>query len=43
MENYLLAANLVVWLCICGYAAFLAGRQRNLERRLKQLETLYDE
>ncbi|GAB6035703.1 hypothetical protein JCM15519_02620 [Fundidesulfovibrio butyratiphilus] len=41
MENYLLAANVVVWLGICGYVGFLALAQRSLERRLKQLETLH--
>jgi len=39
-ENYLLAANVVVWLGVCGYVVFVAARQKHLERRLKQLETL---
>ena len=39
-EQYLLAANVVVWLGLCGYLAFVAARQKHLERRLKQLETL---
>jgi CcmD family protein len=39
-EGYLLAANAVVWLGLCGYLAFLASRQKRLEQRLKQLETL---
>ncbi|MFP5238263.1 MAG: CcmD family protein [Acidobacteriota bacterium] len=42
-ENYLLAANVVVWLGLCGYMAFVASRQKRLERRLKQLETLQDD
>ena len=42
-ESYLLAANVVVWLGVCGYVLFVAGRQRRLERRLKQLEALRDE
>lgn len=43
MDTYLLTANIVVWLGICGYVGFLALEQRNLERRLKQLETLHDD
>ena len=39
-EQYLLAANVVVWLGLCGYLAFVAVRQKHLERRLKQLEAL---
>jgi len=42
-EGYLLAANVVIWVGICGYVLFVAGRQRHLERRLKQLEALRDE
>ena len=40
-ENYLLAANVLVWLGLCGYLAFVASRQKRLERRLKQLETMH--
>ena len=39
-QGYLLAANVVVWLGLCGYMAFVASRQKRLERRLKQLEAL---
>jgi CcmD family protein len=42
-ENYLLAANVAVWLGVCGYLLFLAGRQKRLERRLRQLETLRED
>jgi len=42
-ETYLLAANVVVWLGLCGYLAFVAARQKRLEQRLKQLETLNDD
>jgi len=42
-QTYLLAANVIVWLGICGYVAFLATRQGRLERRLKQLEALQDD
>jgi CcmD family protein len=44
MQNftYLLAANVVVWLGIGAYVAFLAGRSRRLARRIEQLE-LFDE
>uniref|UniRef100_A0A7C4EJ74 CcmD family protein n=1 Tax=Fundidesulfovibrio putealis TaxID=270496 RepID=A0A7C4EJ74_9BACT len=42
-ESYLLAANVVVWIGLCGYLAFVATRQKRLERRLKHLETLNDD
>ncbi|MFZ5427444.1 MAG: CcmD family protein [Thermodesulfobacteriota bacterium] len=42
-QTYLLAANIAVWLGLCGYVAFVAARQKNLDRRLKQLETLKDD
>jgi len=42
-ESYLMAANIVIWVGICGYLVFVAGRQKHLERRLKQLEALRDE
>lgn len=42
-QGYLLAANVAVWLGLCGYVVFVASRQKQLERRLKQLETLRDE
>jgi CcmD family protein len=42
-ESYLLAANIMVWLGLCGYVAFVASRQKRLERRLKQLEALQDD
>ncbi len=42
MDNtgYLLAANVVIWLGICGYLLFLAGRQRQIELRLRRMEAL---
>jgi len=42
-EGYLLAANVMVWLGLCGYVIFVATRQKRLERRLKQLEALQDD
>lgn len=42
-ETYLLAANVAIWLGLCGYVLFLAARQKRLENRLKQLETLHDD
>lgn len=42
-QTYLLAANVAVWIGLCGYVAFMASRQRNLERRLRQLERLSDD
>lgn len=42
MDNtgYLLAANVVIWLGIGGYLVFLAGRQKQLEQRLRRMEAL---
>ncbi|MFP5223349.1 MAG: CcmD family protein [Acidobacteriota bacterium] len=42
-EGFLLVANAIVWLGLCGYLVFMATRQKRLERRLKQLETLKDD
>ncbi|GFK94271.1 hypothetical protein NNJEOMEG_02113 [Fundidesulfovibrio magnetotacticus] len=42
-QTYLLAANVIVWLGICGFVAFVATRQARLERRLKQLEALHED
>ena len=39
-ENYLLAANVLVWIGIAGYVAVLGGKSAALERRLRQLELL---
>ena len=41
--QWLLCANMAVWLGIGGYAAFLASIQNKLERRVRQLEILRDE
>jgi CcmD family protein len=38
--NYLLIANICVWVGVGGYLLFLAGRQAALERRVRQLEIL---
>lgn len=40
--DFLFAANLVVWLGIGGYLAFLALGQRRLARRCQQLELMRD-
>lgn len=40
--TYLLIANILVWLGICGYVGFLALRQKALAGRLKQLELMND-
>jgi len=42
-QTYLMIANVAVWIGLCGYLAFVASRQKELERRLKQLETLNDD
>ncbi len=45
MDNsliYVLAANVVIWLGLGGYAAFLGKRQAALEARLAQMEKLGD-
>ena len=39
-SNFLLAANMVIWLGIAGYLVFLAGRQKALETRLRRMEAL---
>jgi len=42
-EVYLFAANIIVWVGLGCYVAFLAGTQKRLERRLKRLEVLGDD
>lgn len=42
-DIYLFAANVAVWLGLGAYAAFLAGAQRRLARRIKRLEALGDD
>ncbi|KHK04286.1 CcmD family protein [Desulfovibrio sp. TomC] len=42
-EVYLFAANVLVWVGIGCYVAFLATSQTRLERRLKRLEILNDD
>lgn len=39
-EVYLFAANVIVWVGIGCYVAFLAVSQKRLIRRLKRLEVL---
>ncbi len=41
--DFLFAANIVVWLGIGGYLAFLALGQRRLARRFQQLELMRDD
>ena len=41
-ETYLLIGNIIVWLGIGLYAAYIAQRQGALERRLGQLEQIDD-
>lgn len=38
--TYLIAANVAVWLGLCGYVAFLAVRLAGLERSLKRFAAL---
>jgi CcmD family protein len=40
--NYLLLANVAIWLGISGYVLFLAAKQARLEKRIKHLEFLND-
>lgn len=40
--DFLFAANVVVWLGVGGYVAFLAFGQRRLARRYEQLELMRD-
>lgn len=37
---WVMAANIVVWLGISGYVAFIASCQSRLARRIKQMELL---
>lgn len=41
--NWLLAANIIIWLGIGVYVAFIAIGQRKLAIRLKQLEIMANE
>ncbi|NLW80654.1 MAG: CcmD family protein [Desulfovibrionales bacterium] len=38
--NYLLIANVCIWLGVGGYVLFLARQHSALERRVRQLEIL---
>ncbi|MFP5259689.1 MAG: CcmD family protein [Acidobacteriota bacterium] len=42
-EVYLFAANVLVWVGIGCYVAFLATSQKRLERRLHRLEIVNDD
>ncbi|WP_084448595.1 CcmD family protein [Desulfovibrio inopinatus] len=42
-ETYLLAANIVVWLGVGLYAAVLMQKGRQLEKRIRRMETLQDD
>lgn len=41
--NYLLAANITIWVGMGAYLVFMAKKQQGLQERLKQLEMLHDE
>ncbi len=41
--QYLLAANVAIWIGMGAYLVFMAKKQHNLQTRLKQLEMLHDE
>lgn len=41
--SYLLWANIIVWVGICGYIFFLGISQQRLSTRMKQLESLIHE
>lgn len=40
--NYLIMANVCIWIGVGGYLLFLARQQCVLERRVQQLEILDD-
>ena len=42
-EVYLFAANVIVWVGIGCYVAFLAGAQKRVARRVKRLEVFGDD
>ena len=41
--NYLLIANVCVWLGVAGYVLVIAMGQKRTESRIKQLEMLQDD
>ena len=41
-QTYLFFGNLVVWLGVAGYVAFLAAKSARLEQRLNQMEAIHD-
>jgi CcmD family protein len=42
-DVYLFAANIIVWVGLSAYVAFLAVSQKRLERRLNRLEVFGDD
>lgn len=42
-EGYLFAANIAVWLGVCGYLLFLGSVQKRLAQRLARMEMLRDD
>ncbi len=41
--TYLILSNVVVWLGIGGYLFYLAANQKNLEKKIRQLEEISHE
>ncbi len=42
-ETYLLAANITVWLGVGLYATYLLQKSRQLEKRIRRMETLHND
>lgn len=41
--EWLLYANIIVWILLCSYIFFIGYKQIKLQRRLNKIEELYNE
>lgn len=41
--EWLLYANIAVWVILCSYIFMIAYKQNKLQRRIKKIESLYNE
>ena len=42
-QSYLFAANIAVWIGVCGYLLFLGRVQKQLAKKLARMEMLRDD
>lgn len=42
-SNWLLMANIAIWLGMGGYLCLLATKQKQLDKRIRQMEMLNDD